>query len=255
MIEGKDFVKKFKSDDGYAYVLNESAVKHIGWKTALGKAFSIYGQERRRYIVGVTEDFHFRSLHHSIDPCAMIVNEEYGRQLSLRINTPDLKATINALRNKWKELVPYLEFDYYFLEDNYNKLYRSEIKSGQLIIYFTLLCIFIACLGLFGLASFLARQKTKEIGIRKVFGASVSTITLDLTGKFIRLVIVANLLSWPIAYFVLNNWLQNFTYRIDINILAFLLAAFLSFMISLFTVSYQSIKAAMANPIDSLRYE
>lgn len=255
MIEGKDFIKRFKSSGDNAYVLNESAVKHIGWKSALGKAFSIYGQERRGLIVGVTGDFHFRSLHHSIDPCAMIVYDEYGSHLSLRINTPHPKATINALKNKWKELVPNLEFDYYFLEDNYNKLYRTEIKSGQLIIYFTLLCIFIACLGLFGLSSFLARQKTKEIGIRKVFGASVSIITRSLTGKFIRLVIVSNLLSWPIAYFILNNWLQNFAYRIDINIWAFLLATVLSFMISLFTVSYQSIKAAMTNPINTLRYE
>jgi putative ABC transport system permease protein len=257
MIEGKDFIKKFKSggDNTYAYVLNESAVKKIGWKSALGNAFSIYGQEMRGSIVGVTEDFHFRSLHHRIDPCAMIVQDEYGRHISLRINTPHLKTTLNALKNKWKELVPHLEFDYYFLDDNYNKLYRSEIKSGQLIIYFTLLCIFIACLGLFGLASFLARQKTKEIGIRKVFGASISTITRGLTGKFIRLVILANLLSWPFAFFVLNNWLQNFTYRIDINIWVFLLAAVLSFIISLFTVSYQSIKAAMTNPIDTLRYE
>jgi putative ABC transport system permease protein len=257
MIEGKDYVKKFSSggDNAHAYVLNESAVKHIGWKSALGNAFSIYGQEMRGPIVGVTEDFHFRSLHHRIDPCAMIVLNEYGSCMSLRINTPHPKATINALKNKWKELVPNLEFDYYFLEDNYNKLYRAEIKSGQLIIYFTLLCIFIACLGLFGLASFLARQKTKEIGIRKVFGASVSIITRSLTGKFVRLVILANLLSWPIAYFVLNNWLQNFAYRIDINIWAFLLAAVLSFMISMFTVSYQSIKAAMTNPIDTLRYE
>jgi putative ABC transport system permease protein len=255
MIEGKDYVKKFKFSGDYAYVLNESAVKHIGWKSALGNAFSIYGQERRGLIVGVTEDFHFRSLHHQVEPCAMIVYEELGGQLSLRINTPDPKATINALKNKWKELAPNLEFDYYFLDDNYHQLYRAEIKSGQLIIYFTLLGIFIAGLGLFGLASFLARQKTKEIGIRKVFGASVSTITRGLTWKFIRLVILANLLSWPIAYLVLNHWLQNFAYRIDIDIWAFLLAAGLSFIISLFTVSYQSIKAAMANPIDSLRYE
>jgi putative ABC transport system permease protein len=257
MIEGKDYIKKFTfgGDNTYAYVLNEAAVKHIGWKSALGNAFSIYGQEMRGSIVGVTEDFHFRSLHHSIDPCAMIMYDDYGKHISLRINTPEPKATINALKNKWKELVPHIEFDYYFLEDNYNKLYRAEIKSGQLIIYFTILGIFIACLGLFGLASFLARQKTKEIGIRKVFGASVSTITRSLTGKFVRLVILANLLSWPIAYFVLNNWLQNFAYRIDINIWAFLLAAALSFMISLFTVSYQSIKAAMTNPIDTLRYE
>jgi len=255
MIEGKDYVKKFEFSGDYAYVLNESAVKHIGWKSALGNAFSIYGQEMRGSIVGVTEDFHFRSLHHRIDPCAMIVQDDYGRHISLKINSPDPKATLNALKNKWKELVPHLEFDYYFLDDNFNKLYRSETKSGQLIIYFTLLCIFIACLGLFGLASFLARQKTKEIGIRKVFGASVSIITRSLTGKFIRLVILANLLSWPIAFFVLNNWLQNFSYRIDINIWAFLLAALLSFIISLFTVSYQSIKAAMTNPINSLRYE
>ncbi len=255
MIEGKDYIKKFKFSGDYAYVLNESAVKQIGWKSALGNAFSIYGQERRGTIVGVTEDFHFRSLHHEVEPCAMIIDDEYGGQISLRINTPDLKATINALKNKWKELVPHFEFDYYFLEDNYHQLYQAEIKSGQLIIYFTLLGIFIAGLGLFGLASFLAREKTKEIGIRKVFGASVSTITRGLTWKFIRLVILANVLSWPIAFLVLNHWLQNFAYRIDIDIWAYILAAGLSFIIALFTVSYQSIKAAMATPIDSLRYE
>lgn len=255
VIEGRDQIKNFVPvDNREAYVLNESAVRQIGWQSAVGKEFSIYGEERPGIVIGVTKDFHFRSLHHEVAPCAMLVREK-SWQISLRIESTDLTTTLKTIKNKWKEFSQGFAFDYYFLDEDIDRLYKSETKLSQLIIAFTTLSIFIACLGLFGLASFLAQRKTREIGIRKVLGASVPRITMGLSEVFLKPVIIANLIAWPISYFAMNRWLQNFAYRTTIRIWPFLMATILAVLITLLTVSYQSIKAATANPVDSLRYE
>jgi putative ABC transport system permease protein len=254
LVEGKDRLKNFISTNRDAYILNESAIKQIGWQTAVGKEFSINGEERPGDVIGVTEDFHFRSLHHEVAPLVMLVRDS-GWQISLRVISTDLNATINSIRKIWSEFSKNIEFDYYFLDDDFDKLYKSEIKLSQLLILFTLLSVFIACIGMFGLVSLLTHQKTKEIGIRKVLGASVLRITYGLTSVFVRLVLIANLVALPVAYYTMNKWLENFAYHTNISLFIFILALALSTFITFMTVSYQSIKAAIANPVDSLRYE
>ena len=254
MIEGKDLAKYFKATDKLAYILNESAVKQIGWSTAMGREFSIYGQQDPGIVVGVAKDFHFRSLHHEIAPCAMVVFEG-GSQISLRINSENLSNTMDLIKNTWKKLAPNLIFEYYFLDEDFDKLYKSETTASQVIGYFTVLSIFIACLGLFGLASFIADQRTKEIGIRKVNGASISSIIMLLSKDFTKWIVVAFIIACPIAWYTMNKWLQDFAYRININWWIFIASGALALAIALFTVGYQAIKVAKANPVESLRYE
>jgi putative ABC transport system permease protein len=254
MAEGKDMLKSYISTNKDAYVLNKSALKQIGWQTAIGKEFSIYGEEKPGVVIGVTEDFHFRSLHHEVAPLVMLVRDS-GWQISLRVISTNLSATLNSIRKIWREFAQDFEFDYYFLDEDFDKLYKSEIKLSQLLILFTMLSVFIACIGMFGLVSLLTQQKTKEIGIRKVLGASVLRITYGLTSVFVRLVLIANLIALPVAYYTMNKWLENFAYHTNISLFIFILALAISIFITFMTVSYQSIKAAIANPVDSLRYE
>jgi putative ABC transport system permease protein len=162
---------------------------------------------------------------------------------------------MSLLKEKWKELFPRRSFDYFFLDDFFDSQYRAEEKLGYSVLCFSLLAIFIGCLGLFGLASFTAEQRTKEIGIRKVLGASVSRIVGHLSKEFMLLVVMANIIAWPVAWFAMSKWLQNFTYRIDMGWWIFILSGALALFIALLTVSYQAIKAAHANPVDALRYE
>jgi putative ABC transport system permease protein len=177
------------------------------------------------------------------------------RYACIRIKAGNIPETIKFLENSWKKLVPDFPFVYGFLDDRIDGLYTAEQRMGTVFNCFTLLAIFIACLGLFGLASFMAEQRTKEIGIRKVLGAPVFGIVFMLSREFTKWVLVANIIAWPLAYFAMNRWLQNFAYRINIGISTFLLAAALVFIIALFTVSFQAFKAALLNPVEALRYE
>jgi putative ABC transport system permease protein len=162
---------------------------------------------------------------------------------------------MSLLKEKWKELFPRRSFDYFFLDDFFASQYRAEEKLGYSVLCFSLLAIFIGCLGLFGLASFTSEQRTKEVGIRKVLGASVSSIVRHLSKEFMLLVVIANIIAWPIAYFAMNRWLENFAYRIEIGWPVFVLSGAVALVISILTVSYQAIKAAVANPVEALRYE
>ncbi len=185
-----------------------------------------------------------------------LIHKDYLiRNISIKIRPENIQDTLTFLKIKWKEFSQDRPLNYYFLNDNYDKMYKKEEKSGEIFKYFTLLAIFIACLGLFGLASFTAEQRTKEIGIRKVLGASVPNIILLLSKEFTKCVLVASIIALPIAYYVVNRWLQNFAYRTNINFWIFILAAALAFVIALSTVSFQAIRSAIANPVDALRFE
>ncbi|HEX9654057.1 MAG TPA: FtsX-like permease family protein, partial [bacterium] len=251
----------FSTDSTEAFILNETAVKKIGWASpadAIGRPFG-YGS-RNGKIIGVVRDFHYESLHVPITPVVLIIMPQNFNSISVRIrpeNGEDMAATLDFLEKVWREYRPNFPFTYSFLDDRYEQLYQSEHKLGQTFSAFSALAIFIGCLGLFGLASYTAEQRTKEIGIRKVMGASVSNLVVLLSRDFTKLVTVATVVSWPMAYFAMNRWLQDFAYRIDINsqLLTFLLAAALALAIALMTVSVQAIKAALINPVDSLRYE
>jgi putative ABC transport system permease protein len=253
MAAGRPFQKEFATDATEAYIVNETAVLAMGMQDPIGKRFSWNQRDGR--IIGVVKDFHNRSLHQEIMPFVFLISPPWFRFLSIKINPAAEAEALNFLKDKWKVLRPGQDFSYFFLDSYINGFYRSEQRMEKVLQYFTFIAIFISCLGLFGLTSFSAAQRTKEIGIRKVLGASVSRIIIMLSQDFTKRVLLANFIAWPVAYYFMHKWLQNFAYRTRIDIWVFLMAAALAMLIALLTVSYQSIKAAWANPVDSLRYE
>ena len=261
MADGRFFAKEF-STDSHAAVLNEKAVELLGWENPIGKKINNWSQNGNRgdfVVIGVIKDYHYESLHQEIRPQALfLISGYYNRNesyISARLNTENISETIGYIEDKWKTFAPQMPFEYSFLDQDYDNLYMNERQTRKLFSVFSFLAIFIACLGLFGLASFIADQKTKEIGIRKVLGASVAKIVKNLNKSFLKWVLIANLIAWPVAWFAMNRWLENFAYRIVLSWWIFVLAAVLAVFIALLTVSLQTVKAALKNPIDSLRYE
>ena len=251
MAQGRFFSKEFPTDNK-SFVLNEAAIKAMGIESPIGKRFrALYNG----HIIGVVKNFHYKSLHTEIEPLILLMDPEYISYACLRINTENVSGTIGFLENTWKKFVPNFPFEYSFLDERLDNLYRAEESMGQVFKYFTLLGMFIACLGLFGMASFTAEQRTKEIGIRKILGASVPNVVSLLSKEFTKLVLISNIIAWPVAYFVMNQWLQSFAYRTKIGIWIFLGSAVLALVIAFLTVSYQSTKSALTNPADALHYE
>jgi len=257
IVEGRNFSRDFLTDERSAMLLNQEAVKKLNLNDPLGLKFIVPGSGgmREMTIIGVVRDFHVYSLKKKIEPLMLYINPDYFYNIAMRIRPEDTQNTLASLEKTWKSIFPNTSFDYDFLENSYNRLYISEEKVGQLLTLFSSLAIFVACLGLFGLASYMAEQRYKEIGIRKVLGADVSRIVFLLSKDFTKSVLIANLVAWPVAYYILYKWLQNYAYRIDIGFWIFLAAGLVVLSIALITVSYQAIKAALANPVDTLRYE
>jgi putative ABC transport system permease protein len=255
LLEGRNFQKGSQSDVKYSYLLNESAVKALGWESGVGKQFEVQmsGSEMGQ-VIGVVKDFHFQTLHREIRPLALKTAPSFSL-VSLKIAPDDIPGTIAFVRSQIKERAPSAPFEYYFVDNNIDKMYRSEKIMSRMLSHFSFLAIFIACLGLLGLTSYSIIQRTREIGIRKVLGASTSTIVVLLTKQFTKWVLVANIIAWPIAYYAMSRLLQFYAYRISLGIWMFLLAAFLALVIAIFTVSVQAMRAALANPADALRYE
>jgi putative ABC transport system permease protein len=253
-VAGRNFKKEIRSDDSIGFVINESAAKMLGIspEEILTKDFR-YGNVTGR-VLGVVKDFHFESLHEPIVPVVFHSGRFY-RQLSVRIAGNSMQEGISHIEKVWKEFIPHRPFEYNFISMQYAQLYSSEEKQGQLFTVFAGLAILIACLGLFGLATFNTLQRVKEIGIRKVLGASVFNIVQLLSREIIVLILVANLVAWPLAWYFMDQWLDTFAYRIDINVWLYLLAAFAALLIALITVSTQTIRAARSNPANTLRYE
>lgn len=258
LLVGRDFDKEFITDST-AMIVNEAAVKVMGIspEEAIGKRYTRdLGEENPRYytIIGVVEDFHFRSLRDNIGALSMMIGN-FSNSLIVKLNSGNYSATIEQIEASWKGFAPGQPFNYYFMEESFNNTYLAEQRLGRIFTIFTILSIVIACLGLFGLAAFNAEKRTKEIGIRKVLGASVGQITYKLSIDFMKLVGIAIILSMPLAWYAMNKWLEDFTYRIEIGIGVFALAIFLATLVSILTLSFQSIKAAIVNPIKSLRTE
>jgi putative ABC transport system permease protein len=243
------------SKNYYHYILNESAAKALGWnpEEAIGKKMFM-GEQRPGEVRGVVMDFHFASLHNPIEPLVLFPGD-WGNILIVKVSGNNLSQTIAFLQSKWKQLAPHRPFEYRFMDDDFNKLYDSELRTAKVFNVFSVIAILLACLGLFGLSTYSAKQRVKEIGIRKVLGASAGNITLLLSNSFIRLVLIAFVIACPLAWFVMNKWLQDFAYRINISWWMFSLAGLLAVIIALITVSFQAIKAAVANPVKSLRTE
>lgn len=254
LLQGRSFSSEIATDVTNAYILNETAVRELGWRDPVGMPFKVWDEEMGQ-VIGVVKDFNFRSLHQKIEPLVLDIKPEWSWSAAIRIAPNDAANTLNFIETQWRALEPELPLNYRFLDEDFDRLYRSEEKLGQLFGSFAFLALFVACLGLFGLASFTAEQRTREIGIRKVLGASVSEILLLLSKEFAKLVALAFVVATPIAYFALREWLQNFAYHINLGISPFLLGGGVTLLIALLTVSAQAIKASLANPVEALRYE
>jgi len=259
IIQGRDFSKEFATDSS-AIILNETAVKLFGFSdNPIGRKVTeitdINAKTTHDYtVIGVVKNFNFESLRQNIGALCMRVGNEAGT-ISFRMKTTDVAQTISHIKSIWKKMAPNEPFTYSFLNDEFDNMYRSEQRSGKIFISFAVLAIVIACLGLFGLAAYAAEQRTKEIGIRKVLGATVGNIVGMLSKDFLKLVIIASLIAFPVAWWFMNKWLQDFAYRIHIGWWVFVLAAFVSVFIAIITVSFQAVKAALANPVKNLRTE
>ena len=256
MVAGRAFSRDFLTDTTQAMVINEAAAKMFGYPTpqqAVGRRFSQVGRTGR--IIGVMKDFHFRSLQEEIKPLAMRIEPDFCYLVSVKVSTDHLPATLSAIENKWKSIVPYRPLLYYFLDEHFDRQYRSEERFGKLFLYFTVLAIFISCMGLFGLASYSILQRTKEIAVRKVMGASMAGIVNLLSRDFLQLVVISFVVASPVTGWLMHRWLQDFAYRVSISVWDFLAAGMLVVLITLLTISLKAINAARANPIKSLRSE
>ncbi|MCW8849825.1 MAG: ABC transporter permease [Melioribacteraceae bacterium] len=258
ILKGRNFSKEFGNDSS-AVIINEAVAKHFEWDDPIGKQLSQYtslgDNPLSTYnVIGVVKDFHYESMKNSIGPVLMFLRPSSYYSV-FRFNGENMTEVINYLKSKWESFAPGSPFEYSFLDRDFDNLYKAEQKIGDIFSVFAFLAIFIGCLGLFGLAAFTAEQKTKEIGIRKVLGASIAGLIYLLSKEFAKLISLAFLISIPIAYYFMNNWLQDFTYRVEINWWVFGLSGGMALLIALTTVSYHAFKSATANPVDSLRNE
>jgi putative ABC transport system permease protein len=254
IIQGRNFSKEFPTDKTESFLINEELARLMGYENPIGKSFSFWDQKGK--IAGVIKDFNFQPLRRKIEPLVIQwADLDWTNFLFLRIAPEGISETIETVRRTWARIMPNIPFSYQFLDDDFARMYRSEEQTGTLLKIFTAMAILVACLGLFGLASFGAEQRTKEIGIRKVLGASVPSIVALICREFLVLIGLANLIAWPVAYFAGKGWLNNFAYRTQIPAVFFIGALVTSLVIGLMTVIYKAIRAASANPVDSLRYE
>ena len=260
MAAGRNFSRTYGTDTA-GFVLNEAAAKAVGWKSpqeAVGKDF-VYGGNKGR-IIGVMKDFHFESLHQTIAPIIFIMpapapNQSFYNAISIKISGQNIPSALATIKQTWQRYLPELPYQYTFLDENFATLYESEQRQETIFTTFACIAIFIACLGLFGLSAFAISQRVKEIGVRKVLGANTTTIVTLLSKEFLKLVVIAAIIAFPVAWFAMHNWLQDFAYRIHIQWWVFVIAGIAALFIALATVSFQAIKAALANPVKSLRTE
>ena len=258
IIEGRNFSPEFPSDQNGAFLINETAKRALGWDDPIGRRLRLVGN-RRGPIVGVVRDFHIQSMYQPIEPLAIFckpdTHEWYKIYLSIKIRPENIPGTLKEIQRIIHRFAPGYPFEYSFFDDVFNRTFRADQKVGSLFQMFASIAVVIACLGLFGLTSFATEQRTKEIGIRKVLGASVPGIIVLLGRDFLKWVLLANIIAWPVGYIAMNKWLENFAYRTVLSVHIFLLSSLLALVIAALTVGYQTIKSAAANPVDSLRYE
>jgi putative ABC transport system permease protein len=255
LVAGRYFSEDFPGDFPNAMVINEKMVRSLGFKNAqdaLGKSYSIQLNEYKPEIIGVVKDFNSSSLHNEITSQVFMTNPNWFKEFIVKVKSANMPSTINSLKEVWAKFFPQYPFEYSFLDESIDKMYKSEERYSKVISAFSIVALFIACLGLLGLTSFVTEQRKKEIGIRKVQGASIKSIVQLVSSEFMILVIVSNVIAWPVAYFFMNKWLISFAYRIDISLWTFIGSGVLAILIAMFTVSFQAVKAAVANPVNSL---
>ena len=250
--EGRDFSRDFASDVNEAYILNESAVKELNWISPLGKAFEI---NKRGKIIGVVKDFHYLSLHSEIEPVVLNIYPEGFNQFAVRIRSENIPEALSFLEETWNSIALDLPFEYRFLDLEFDALYKSEMRLEKIFRWVSILAVMIACLGLLGLASYSVERRTKEIGIRKVLGASSPRLIWLLSKEFTLWVVLANVFAWPAAYFIMQQWLKNFAYRAPLGLWLYFLSGFLTLVIAALTVFIKSYRTALSDPVNALRYE
>ena len=259
MLKGRNFAKDFS--DSASVIVNETTAKQVGWKDPLGKYLVYPGGDGQQFqVIGVVKNFNVQSIRNMVTPFALFhassnTNKANNSYLIVSVRSSNLENTLESLQNKWKSFAPAVPFEYSFLDKDFESLYNTEKRMGTVFGIFTLLSILVACLGLFGLATYTAERRTKEIGVRKVLGASVQGIVLMLSKDFVKLVLVAAIISFPLAWWSMHGWLNNFAYRTPIEWWVFAIAALAALLIALGTTCVQAIKTATANPIESLRTE
>jgi putative ABC transport system permease protein len=260
ILAGRNFSTAYTNDADTAIVITASAARLLGFvniEEAVGSTLTIDfgGQEGSMNVIGIVNDFHQVSLKEAVEPIAIFLSPFGSEYYAMKVSTQNLPTTIEYVQSTWNEVFPGNPFSYFFLDDYFNRQYQTDQRFGKLFGVFAALALFVGGLGLLGLSAFTTQQRTKEIGIRKVLGASVQGIVLLLSKDFVQLLIIANLVAWPLIYFVMEQWLTQFAYRIDVGWWVLAASGLIVIIIALFTVSLQTIKAAVVNPVDSLKNE
>jgi putative ABC transport system permease protein len=253
---GRNFSKNIPTDDSLAFIINETGANALGWKTYTDKIntdFQYAGVTGK--LVGVVKDFHFESLHQPISPTIFLIKKDNFDYFSARISTNDMQASLDYLHKVWKQYLPNRPFDYEFVSENYQRLYQAEAKQNQLFTIFSGMAVFIACMGLFGLATFNTLQRFKEIGIRKVLGASVINILVLLASEILLLVVIAGAIACPLAWYLMTQWLVLFAYHIEMNLLVFVSVILFAVVAAIITIGAQTFRAAITNPSNTLKCE
>ena len=253
LLKGRSFTHEFNDDSNTVFIVNQTAVDKMNLKEPIGSKFALRGREGT--IVGVVKDFHYNTIHHNITPMTLVLDKPNTHSVMIKLADNSHDNTIEKVEEIWKTVEPNYPFNYGYLDQLLETRYIKEAQTQKLFNYFSIFAIIISCLGLFGLSSFMAEQRRKEIGIRKVMGASVVQLVVRLSTEFLKWVLIANIIAIPVAYILMNKWLQGFAFRINLPMMAFFIALVLALLIAVITVSYQTIRAAHANPADTLRYE
>jgi putative ABC transport system permease protein len=246
----------FPTDTSSAFVINETAVKQLGWDSPIGRSFEWQSRNRKGRVIGVVQDFHYSPLRAKIGPAVLTLQSRQFHNLGVRVKPGTMERIIPFFEKTWKQFVPAdIRFEYTLWDQQFGNMYSQERRVQSLTVISSGMAILLACMGLFGLTAFSTEQRTKEIGVRKVLGASVSSIVMLLSWMFARLVLIANLIAWPVAYYVMRNWLNNFAYRTDLSWWVFIAGGAIVLLTALFTVGYQALRAALSDPVEALRYE
>jgi len=252
LVQGRNFSNRFLTDSS-AMIINETAAKILGYKNMI--ADNVYNGKKKYHVIGIVKDFNFSSLRQNITPLVLVMDKDWRPSLSIRVNSNNLALIISQIKTKWEALAPNQQFDYSFMDEDFDAIYRTEQRVGKLFIIFTIFTLIIACLGLFGLAAYAAEQRNKEIGIRKVLGASLSTVIALLSKDFIKLVLISIAIATPLAWLAMHKWLEGFAYRQNIQWWVLVVTGLGAILIAFITISFQAVKAALVNPVESLRSE
>jgi putative ABC transport system permease protein len=263
LVAGRNFSKDMATDKEAAYIINETAARELGFanpaqalgQTLLWNTWRNQDLVKKGQVIGVVKDFHFKSLYDKLEPAVLQIYPEAYWKVAVKIKSADASQAMTYVQNVWDKFSPQYPIEYRFLDESFDQMYKSEDKLKSLLWIFTAVTIFVACLGLFGLAAYAAERRKKEIGIRKVLGASVEGIVLLLSKEFVKLVVIALLIASPLAWYAMSSWLEDFAYSIELEWWIFALAGAVAVVIAICTVSFQSIKAALMNPVKSLRSE